>query len=328
MDEQPARAVQRNRFKRLGEIALQRYGIEQAKLTFVSDTASVVFRVRVKNRVYALRIDPESPTSQLVTWLRAELLWLQAIRRDTDILVPAPVVAQDGALVSVVAMPGSTAAHPVSLLHWLPGALVGAGTTLDIAAQMGALMARLHDHTEQFHLPADADRSHTDWRKLAYWHDMQNNTSKTLTPEQREICAAASKRLLIEIDQIGTDRDYGLVHADMHPGNCLLHDGQLGLIDFGDCRYASHFYDMSVPLTFWHEFLEYEALRAAFFEGYSQVRPLSARCESAVHTFMIARAFDNIEWIHFDWPSLTHHDFGPSLVNSSVAQIRHYLDSV
>lgn len=325
MAERTARAEQRDRFKCLAEIALQQYGIEQAQLTFVSDTGNVVFLVDTKHLQYALRIDPKPSIPDLVEILQAELLWLVAIRRDTGLSVPEPVVAQGGVWVPTVAWPRSDESHPVTLLRWLPGSWIGDGTTPDVSAKMGAFMAQLHAHTERFRLPAGTDRPHTDWSKLAYWQDRQNDTSKTLTSEQREVCAVAAKRLLADIEHIGTDRDYGLVHADMHPGNCLLHDGQLSVIDFGDCRYASHFYDMSVPLTYLHEHPDYEALRDAFFEGYNCVRPLPARCEAAVGTFMVARAFDNIEWVHFDWPSVTHHAFGPYLVDTSVRQIRDYL---
>ncbi len=322
-------------FERLGEIALRQYGIKHAALEFISGTDNMVFRVHAPDQQYVLRIDQGAPTPGALSMLKGELLWLNAIRRDTDLLAPEPVATLDHTWVAVVALPAMTEAlpatpevHPATLLRWLPGSIVGEQTTPDIAAGMGAFMARLHDHTGRFRLPADADRSHTNWNKLAYWQDRRNDTSKTLTPEQRDVCAAASAQLLADIEQIGAAQDYGLIHADLHPHNCLLHEGQLGVLDFGDCRYASHFYDMAVPLVYLRERPDYETLRAAFLEGYSRVRPLPTRCESALDVFMAARAFDNIEWIHFDWPNITHLPFGPALVDVSVRQIHRYLELV
>jgi Ser/Thr protein kinase RdoA (MazF antagonist) len=104
----------------------------------------------------------------------------------------------------------------------------------------------------------------------------------------------------------------------------LLHDGKLCVIDFADCRYTSYFYDMAVPLTYLDEREDYEVLRAAFIEGYADVRSLPDRTEAAVWTFMVARAFDIIEWIHLDWPSPTHYAFGPQLLDSAIRRIRLY----
>jgi Ser/Thr protein kinase RdoA (MazF antagonist) len=190
---------------------------------------------------------------------------------------------------------------------------------------MGAFMAQLHHHAEHFALPDGITRSHTSWDKLAYWQDRRNDTSATLTAEQRDLCAMAAERLSAEIEQIGTDRDYGLIHADLHLHNCLLHEGKLGVIDFADCRFASYFYDIAVPLTYLDEHRNYEALRAAFYEGYASVRSLPDQSETAVQTFMVARAFDIIEWIHFDWPSPTHFSFGPELLASAIRRIRCYM---
>jgi Ser/Thr protein kinase RdoA (MazF antagonist) len=207
----------------------------------------------------------------------------------------------------------------------MPGRILEDRPKPNLLAQMGAFMAQLHYHTEQFALPDGITLPHTSWDKLRYWQDRQNDTSAILTTEQRNLCAVASQRLLAEIEQVGTDADYGLIHADLSMHNCLVHQGQLRVIDFADCRFGSHFYDISVPLTYLDEYQNYEASRAAFYEGYSSVRPLGEGYKAVVETFMVARSFDMIEWIHFDWPSLTHFWFGPELLSSAIRRIRHYM---
>jgi Ser/Thr protein kinase RdoA (MazF antagonist) len=319
------RATQRKRLRRLGEIALQRYGIDDARLRFISDTASFVFRVDAQDQRYALRVDPEPADERWLAMLKAEMAWLAALRRETRLAVPEPVAAQDGGLAQVVAADGVPGARLVSLLRWMPGRLIGDRPTPGILAQMGAFMAHLHHHAERFVFPDGATRPHTAWDKLAYWGDRRNDTSATLTAGQRGLCAAAAKRLQAEIAQLGRDRDYGLVHADLHLHNCLLHEGKLGVIDFADCRFASYFYDMAVPLTYLDERQDYEPLRAAFYEGYASVRSLPDGTEAAVQTFMVARAFDIIEWIHLDWPNPTHFPFGPALLASAGRRIEGYM---
>ena len=131
----------------------------------------------------------------------------------------------------------------------------------------------------------------------------------------------------IRIERIGTDRAYSLIHADLHPHNCILYEGRLGVIDFSDCRFASHFYDMAVPLKYLDERRDYRGLWAALYRGYRRIRPLPDQAESAVQVFMVARAFDLIEWIHFDWPSPTHHPWGPALLVNALQRIRQYMSA-
>ena len=321
---QVTRATQRNRWRRLGERALQRYGIEDTKLRFVSDTASIVFRVDAPGQRYVLRIDPEPADAEWLSMLQAELHWLSALRRDTALAVPEPMAARGGTSVQVVSVESIPDPHLVTLLRWMPGRLIGNHPTRKLMAQVGAFMAHLHRHAEHFVLPDGASRPHTAWDKLSYWQDPRNDTSATLAAQQRDLCAAASERLLTDIERIGTDSDYGLIHADLHLGNCLLCDGTLQVIDFGDCRFASYFYDIAVPLTFLVEHQDHEALRATLYDGYTRVRSLPDHAEAAVQTFTVARAFDLIEWIHLDWPSPTYRPWGPQLLASSIQQIRDY----
>jgi Ser/Thr protein kinase RdoA (MazF antagonist) len=78
-------------------------------------------------------------------------------------------------------------------------------------------------------------------------------------------------------------------------------------------------------LTYLDERSDYELLRAAFYEGYAGVRSLPDGTQAAVQTFMVARAFDIIEWIHLDWPSPTHFPFGPALLASALRRIESYM---
>ena len=320
------RATQRKWLKQLGQAALRQYGIEDAKLRLISESCYTVFRVDTGNQRYILRIDVETPSDHWLVMQEAELLWLTALRQDTALPVPEPVIAQDGTWVQTVSTDRIPDGRIVTLLRWMPGHWIGNHPKPTVLAQMGTFMAHLHRHTERFAFPEHVvTRPHTDWKKLRYWQDPQNDTSATLTPEQRHLCTEASRRLLVEIEQVGTAADYGLIHADMTPKNCLVHQGQLRVIDFADCRFASHFYDIAVPLAYLNECQNYEALRAAFYEGYSRIRPLGRRYEAAVETFIVARAFDVIEWMHLDWPSLTYFPYGPELLSRTIQRIRHYM---
>jgi len=327
--DQVTPATQRKWLRQLGYAALERYDIKNAKLRFISKSSSAVFCVETVNQRYVLRINTEPP-DQWKIWTEAEILWLLALKRDTELSVPEPIAAPDGTFVHNVSTDKIPEGRLATLLRWIPGQKIGKHPASHIVKQMGACMAQLHNHTEQFSLPNDINRPYTSWDKLNYWQDRQNDTSDTLTTEQRDLCALASERLLVEIEEMSTSEDYGLIHADLTLNNCVLHQGRIQLIDFADSRYASHYYDIAVPLTnlteYWdigHQ--EYERLQATFYEGYSSIRSLGRHYKYAVETFIVARAFDVIEWIHLDWPSPTHFSSGPKLLSSALHQIRNYI---
>jgi Ser/Thr protein kinase RdoA (MazF antagonist) len=155
----------------------------------------------------------------------------------------------------------------------MPGRLIADRPMPGILAQMAVFMAQLHHHVYRFAFPDGATRPHTAWGKLAYWCDRRSDTSTVLTAEDRGLCAAAAERFQAEIARVGYDRDYGFIYADVHLHNCLLHEGELSVIDLADCYFASYFYDMAVPLRHLDERRDYEPLRAAFYEGCAGVRP-------------------------------------------------------
>lgn len=99
---------------RLAEVALERYGLLEvgAIATLISDAEYAVFRVnvprmpegalhpylgRVEGQQFLLRIEGTAETRMATTY--SELALLATMLRDTDLALPEPVPAIDGALV-------------------------------------------------------------------------------------------------------------------------------------------------------------------------------------------------------------------------------------
>ena len=303
---------------------MSRYGIEASRLRFVTDTSNVVFRVDSATGRFTLRIDPEPPTDRRFAMHTEEMLWLAALRRDTTLAIPEGMAPEGGAAVQLVSTPAVPEGRLVTVLRWMPGTLVSSRPTRKVMAQMGACMAYLHCHAEKFSLPPGCVRSHLAWDALRSWPDRNPDTSCTLTPRQRDLCATVAGPLATEIGQLEPGNDYGLVHADIHPYNCLRHEGQLQIIDFADCCLASYFYDLAVPLTYVDGREDYQTLRTAFYAGYLQVRPLPREFESTVQLFMVARALDMIEWINSSWTRLAHYSEIPRMVTTAMQRIERY----
>jgi len=97
----------------------------------------------------------------------------------------------------------------------------------------------------------------------------------------------------------------GLIHADLHFGNLLVHQGQLVAIDFDDCGYGFHAYDLAIPLVSLEYYAKlqkskdmYRNSRAALFAGYRSIERLDVKDEAMVHQLMIARNLFMVTWIH------------------------------
>ena len=320
-----SRRTQRNKFKELGKKALRRYGIDGAALRFISDTSNIIFKVDTPHQRYVLRIDPEPIEPKFKMRIETELYWLTALRQETDLEVPAPVKTVDGDHVTVATTKSIPDGRCVSLLKWMDGKLIGERPKLKSLRQLGTFMAKLHNHADSFVLPNHLKAHVTSWEKLTYWHELENDTSKNLTPYQQKLCAAASKKLLDDMGQIDTAENFGLIHADLNLFNCLTEKGNFKVIDFGDCRIDSYFYDFAVPLSYLDELENYEALYTALCEGYSQIRPLTTQQLTTVDTFIVARALDMIEWVHFDWPSIDHFPWGADFVAKYIRNLEQFM---
>lgn len=104
-----------------------------------------------KTQWYVLRI--HRPGNHSLALIRSELLWLSALRRDTDLVVPEPVPSKDGSLLTVVETEGVPQPRCCVLFRWIPGRFLNAGLSPLALGRMGTLMARLHQHAQQFTLP-------------------------------------------------------------------------------------------------------------------------------------------------------------------------------
>jgi Ser/Thr protein kinase RdoA (MazF antagonist) len=316
-------SVQENRFdwlsrraqigwlRRLARTALADYDLGEARLTLLAHLYNTTFRVDTAGgQRYVLRIHRAgTPTVESVG---AELSWLAALRRDTDLQVPAPVPARSGKLLTVAAVPGvgpeGTRPHICVVFRWLTGRRVNTGLKpahLEIA---GTLMARLQDHATQFGPPPGFARGRVDWpvetarglpdpfapEVIAACHDL---VAGALSAEEAAQVTAVLERVRAAEHALGQGpAAFGLIHADLHQYNLLFEHGAVRAIDFDDCGFGPLLYDLAVPLSELYGRAEYPALRAGLLAGYRRVRPLSAEHEACVDTFIALRRVQDGLW--------------------------------
>jgi Ser/Thr protein kinase RdoA (MazF antagonist) len=94
----------------------------------------------------------------------------------------------------------------------------------------------------------------------------------------------------------------GLIHADLHFDNVLVAKRDLAVIDFDDCGFGFHAYDLAVNLgSIRHSTRrkrEFQALRDALIEAYAAERGWTRSDEEILPYLMTARRLVMLGWMN------------------------------
>lgn len=312
-----SRRGQLGRLRRLGRAALVSYGFEDARLILQLHKENTTFRVEARGGPYVLRIN--RPRVHTPDTIASEVAWLGALRRDTDLDVPEPVAARDGSFVVVASDPGVPEPHMCVLLRWLDGRFVDRRLTPAHLRRVGALQGRLHEHAASWKPPADFIRPRVDTltdagkvdsmaRSAAVARhgdhptkedgDQSMELVEALVSTEDAVLVARALEVVWEttrkLAEIGT---FGLIHGDLHYENFLFHRGEARAIDFDDCGWGFHLYDLAVTLWELEDRPRYDELKEALLEAYAEERPLPDDHEIHLQGLFVLRRMQMLLWV-------------------------------
>lgn len=251
---------------------------------------NATFRVSVDGRPVAVtRVAPPAYMEDTAA-VESEVAWMTALGEAGAVRVPVVVPPVDGRDVAVV--PDDEERHWVCLTwRYVPGpsledALAGARPgarpgTADPAAwhrRVGTTAALLHEHALGFRRPRDFVRP--TWEPA----DLVGPGSRWGAWEQARLPAAdlallgrARDAALDTLREASRAPDsWGLVHADLRPGNLLLDgDDHVTLIDFDDCGFSWFVLDLAAALSYVEHLPDAPDRAQAWVAGYQEVRPLT-----------------------------------------------------
>ncbi|WOF22479.1 phosphotransferase [Microbacterium betulae] len=238
-----------------------------------------------------------------VDHLRAELLWVEALRADIDAPTPSPVRGADGALVQRLPDESGRTWTAVAF-EFVVGTILEEQP--DIArhfASIGRLTAQLHEHARSWDPPEDFVRF--EWRVRdmvgadARWGDWR---AAALSDAEREMLERAEVAARASLDAAGVDRSpahAGLIHADLRPSNVMTTTdaaNPLVVIDFDDCGHGFYLYDFAAALTFYEHRPEALEMAGRWIDGYTQIRPLSTHDLAAAAALSLLRRLTMLGW--------------------------------
>jgi Ser/Thr protein kinase RdoA (MazF antagonist) len=306
---------------------LKHYGLQNPKLKLLSHGYNTFFRVDANGQKFALRLGVNS--LRLLENVSAELAWLEALARDTDLTVPKPVATQNGALVVSQELNSVSGAIHCVLFDWLPGSdVLEAQLSSDLVERFGNVTAQLHNHASGFKLPANCKLF--DMRNVIFTevNSLWDNTHPQWLPKKRlEIFREVYARVQQVLDQIySSDLPPMILHADLHEGNFKQNRKRLTVFDFDDCALGYPVQDFAVTFYSLSNENDYPENRAAFKRGYSSLRPWLPEYDSMIEA-LIARhslvlANDVLQSLNPEW-----HDIAPRFFERSEKRLRNFLDS-
>ena len=234
------------------------------------------------------------------------MAWLAALRRDTDLVVPEPVATLDGSLVVTVAEPGpgrpllrppaldrravrqpAADARPPRPDGGDDGGAPGARRRVDAAR-------RVHPAAPGHARPTQAKRASPAGPSAAASgaDPRRRRTASEPSPWSRSSCRRARAAVAARAVARGArglrrpsparPGSSGLIHGDLHQENTLFTGDVAAAIDFDDCGWGYHLYDIAVPLSELTERRRCAAMRGAFLEAYAR-RHAAARRRGGDH---------------------------------------------
>jgi Ser/Thr protein kinase RdoA (MazF antagonist) len=289
--------------RELARRALEGYGIRAVRLELLAHDENTTFRVddptggRFIVRVHRVTGSPLHPPRSRVE-VASELMWLEAIRRDTDLSVPGPVRATDGEMVTLVESSGVPEARLCVVFRWQPGRFIDHGLKPVHLQRVGRFIAQLHEQAGRFSRPPGFER----WRI----GDISEEVRAFIAREVHDHAGSAAVAITDEVIaravearyELGAGADvYGMIHADLHQDNYLFSGRRVGAIDFDDCGWGHYLHDLSVTLSEIRGRSGFDDLRTALLRGYRAVRSLPAEHERLLETFEALRSLQLTLWI-------------------------------
>lgn len=295
--------AQVRRLRALAKVAICRYPIKVREINLIHHGENTTFRVDAKNnRRYLLRVHRNEYHTKPA--IQEELNWLSFLSQ-RNLSVPNPVTSKAGQLVETVAHPDIETSRNCTVFHWINGKFLRDSIAPEHLYQVGQIIADLQTNTP---------RSKTTNRR--YWtaDGLVGNAPKFgsidmiagLRPKQQEVITRARKSALKKLRQFEKrfPKRQGLIHADLHFGNILSTGDRLAAIDFDDCGFGFHAYDLVIPLLSVEAILSDMAkdrlseFKSALVSGYSAKRSWDHHDEKILPVLITARKLLMLGWLN------------------------------
>ena len=267
------------------------YDLALRRVRLITNGFNGIFRVDTEDGgKYVLRVCRPTETENGLPQLRSEMLWLAALRRDTDLQVPEPLATRSGGYVTTKLVTVVPEARHCVVFSWLRGRDLDRQLSSATMAQVGTLAAQLHAHAARWTPPPGFSIGRYD-RPFPFEPPIlfDEEYRAMLPPARRELFASTAERVQAAIDRLKACEPPRVIHADLHRWNAKVYRGRIAAFDFQEILWGWPVQDIAITLYYLHGEADYPAWRAAFERGYTRVAPWPESFPGEIDLFIAAR---------------------------------------
>jgi len=289
------------RMRGLAIKALADYDLSVQWIKFLADDTNISFKVHsLGGNNYVLRIYSDEETTMAEN--QAEVFWLEALKKDTDLKFTEPVLRTDGEAITLASQEGIPGEKRCTLFTWVPGRALEESLNPDNYFKLGITLAKLHDHAESLR-PLPESIKPKKWDKAFYYPNepVVYNTAEykhLFNDQQIHIIDRAISIADMEFARLyANKKGQILIHGDLHYWNVNLHRGELYIMDFEDVMLGYPVQDVAITLYYGRHREDYPHLREAFRQGYTSLRDWPAERPGQVETLQAARSINFVNYV-------------------------------
>lgn len=294
-----------------GRKALVAYGLAgEYRLELHHRSENVTYLVvhrETERRYAAMRVS--RPGYHTLEETESEMRWLDRIVKEGTVTIARPIRSLEGQSVVCEHVDGVT--YHCVLCEYLEGK---APNPEDGERgywwfqKTGEAAAKLHRQTMEWKESSSLCRPVWDYEALLGESGLFGNwrTCEELGDEGfcllDEVCGQIRRHLW----EYGRDPDrFGLIHTDLRAANLLVDDREIKILDFDDCGFGWHLFDLAASLSFMEDHPMAKMWIMSWLKGYTSVRRLAPRDFNMIPTFLMARRIQLLAWI------ISHNDSEP-----------------
>lgn len=315
--DQPEEAVT----KELEAFSLQilsRYQIDVKSAVSINYEYNATLKVEATDgRLFALRINTNSPRTP--ENLRAEIAFVRFLAEDGRVKVPHPIENIDGDFYTSILHDASGRMFHCVLYSWILGEELEDEPTDEQLYALGAAMATMHLVSPGFTLP-DGSVLPTFDDPLWWTEDFLLSEKSVLDAEAKELITQALSAIKSGVSKFYVNATPGIIHADMHGGNVLWHEGSLSVIDFDDCGLGLPLQDLATALYY----LDTPEQDAAFRRGYESIAPIPECSNKEMKLLFLQRRIVLLNYL-YETSNLEHKSMIPEYQEETLRRITNFL---
>ena len=297
---------------------LSHYPIDVKSAVSINYEYNATLKVETADgQLFALRINTNSPRTP--ENLRAEIAFVRFLAEDGRVKVPHPIENREGNFYTSILHEASGRMFHCVLYSWILGEELEDEPTDEQLTALGAAMATMHIVAPGFTLPEGSALPKFD-DPLWWTEDFLLSEKSVLDAEAKELIAQALSAIKSGVSKFYLNATPGVIHADMHGGNVLWHDGGLSVIDFDDCGLGLPIQDFATALYYF----DTPEQDGAFKAGYQSVAPIPECSEKEMKMFFLQRRVVLLNYL-YETSNLEHRSMIPEYQEETLRRIKNFL---